>query len=190
MSREPQPSEVGESTYVDAGIGASSGLDGGLERLWAPYRSAYIVKAKRSDDPFLDLPKESDEDALIVARGETVFCVLNLYPYNAGHVLVVPYRQVSDYVDLTDEETQELAVFTKKAIRVLRAVSSPDAINIGLNLGRASGGSVPSHLHQHIVPRWSGDANFMTVMNGTKVLSQTLRQTRELLAEAWRAIDD
>lgn len=190
MSSQPQPPENRESVYVDAGVGASSGLDSGLERLWAPYRSAYITKTKRSEDPFLDLPKEPDEDALIVARGESVYCVLNLYPYNSGHMLVVPYRQVADYVDLTDEETHELAVFTKKAIRVLRVVSQPEAINVGLNLGRASGGSVPNHLHQHIVPRWSGDANFMTIMSGTKVLPQTLRQTRDLLAQAWRTLDD
>lgn len=171
--------------YRVGGVGAYTGLDNGLERLWAPYRSAYIAGTSHGEDPFADLPQQTDEEALIVARGRTVYCVLNLYPYNAGHMLVVPYRTVADYVDLTEEETAELAVFTKKAIKALRAVSQPEAINVGLNLGKASGGSVPTHLHQHIVPRWSGDANFMTIITGAKVLAQTLRETRALLAEAW-----
>ena len=103
-------------------------------------------------------------------------------------MLVVPYRQVADYTELTAEETAELADFTKTALKALRAVSRPDAVNVGLNLGKASGGSIPTHLHQHIVPRWVGDANFMTVMTGTKVLPQTLRETRTLLADAWEAV--
>ena len=171
--------------YVDQGVGSQPDLQGGLDRLWAPYRSQYIAKSDRSADPFSTLPEQSDEEALIVARGQTVYCVLNLYPYNPGHMLVVPYRQVADYTELTDEETAELAEFTKIALKALRAVSKPDAVNVGLNLGKASGGSIPTHLHQHIVPRWVGDANFMTVMTGAKVLPQTLRETRALLAEAW-----
>ena len=103
-------------------------------------------------------------------------------------MLVIPYRQVADYTELSDAETAELAEFTKIALKTLRAVSKPDAVNVGLNLGKASGGSIPTHLHQHIVPRWAGDANFMTVMTGTKVLPQTLRETRALLAEAWESI--
>ena len=174
--------------YVDSGVGSQPDLQGGLERLWAPYRSQYIAKSKRSADPFATLPELSDEEALIVARGEAVYCVLNLYPYNPGHMLVIPYRQVADYTELNDAETAELAEFTKIALKTLRAVSKPDAVNVGLNLGKASGGSIPTHLHQHIVPRWAGDANFMTVMTGTKVLPQTLRETRALLAEAWESV--
>lgn len=160
-----------------------------LQRLWAPYRSAYLTTTEKDPDPFLTLPQRSDEDALIVARGQHVYCVLNLFPYNPGHMLIVPFRKVADYTELTDEETWELSAFTKRAIRAVRAVSSPDAINVGLNLGRASGGSVSDHLHQHVVPRWQGDANFMTVITGTKVLPQTLRETRELLASAWREVE-
>ncbi|AHW64065.1 hypothetical protein CGLY_08100 [Corynebacterium glyciniphilum AJ 3170] len=104
-------------------------------------------------------------------------------------MMVLPYRKVASYEDLTDSETRELAVFTKKAIRVLRAVSGPDALNVGMNLGRASGGSVPGHLHQHIVPRWQGDTSFMTVLSGSKVLIQLLGETRELLATAWQQLD-
>ncbi|SQI20887.1 HIT family protein [Corynebacterium jeikeium] len=184
---EQQPDQQTEP-YVDSGVGSQPDLQGGLERLWAPYRSQYIAKSNRSADPFATLPELSDEEALIVARGESVYCVLNLYPYNPGHMLVIPYRQVADYTELSAEETAELAEFTKIALKTLRAVSKPEAVNVGLNLGKASGGSIPTHLHQHIVPRWAGDANFMTVMTGTKVLPQTLRETRALLAEAWKSV--
>lgn len=171
--------------FVDQGAGATPHHEEGLLRLWAPYRTAYIAKASGSEDPFLELPQRRDEDALMIARGEHVFCALNLYPYNPGHMLVVPYRQVADLVDLTDEETLEVAQFTKQAIRALRAVSKPAGITVGINLGRAAGGSVPNHFHQHIVPRWEGDTNFMVVLSGTKVLPQLLQDTRALLAEAW-----
>lgn len=174
--------------YVDHGVGSAPENLDGLLRLWAPYRSAYLTTTEKDNDPFLSIPEKSDEESLIVARGRTVYCVLNLFPYNPGHMLVVPYRKVADYTELTDEETAELASFTKTAIRAVRRVSNPNAINIGLNLGRASGGSVSDHLHQHVVPRWAGDANFMTVIAGTKVLPQTLRETRRLLADAWREV--
>ncbi len=166
-----------------------AGVDDRLARLWAPYRSLYVTTTTKPEDPFVDLPVGSDEDGLIVARGNEVFCILNLYPYNPGHMMVIPYRPVASYEDLTETETAEFSAFTKKAVRVLRRVSHPDAVNIGMNLGRASGGSVPNHLHQHIVPRWTGDANFMTVIDGTKVLVQALSQTRELLASAWQELD-
>lgn len=166
-----------------------AGVDDRLARLWAPYRSLYVTTTTKPEDPFVDLPAGSDEDGLIVARGNEVFCILNLYPYNPGHMMVIPYRPVASYEDLTETETAEFSAFTKKAVRVLRRVSHPDAVNIGMNLGRASGGSVPNHLHQHIVPRWTGDANFMTVVDGTKVLVQALSQTRELLASAWQELD-
>lgn len=171
--------------YVDGGVGADNGLANQLERLWAPYRAQYVTKHPKVEDPFLEIPQGSDEDGLIVARGRSVYAVLNLFPYNPGHLLLVPYRQVADYTELTAEETAELAEFTKIAIRTIRSVSAPDAINVGLNLGKAAGGSVPTHLHQHVVPRWTGDASFMTVMTGTKVLPQTLRETRALFAAAW-----
>ncbi len=104
-------------------------------------------------------------------------------------MMVIPYREVANLEDLTPEESAELMAFAQKGIRTLKAVSQPDAINAGFNLGKASGGSVAAHLHMHIVPRWTGDANFMTVIDGTKVLPQTLRATRALLAEGWRNLD-
>lgn len=184
--------------FVDSGVGVPNVL----ERLWAPYRMNYIVNNTADDedqpdnpratrkDPFLVVPTLSDEEGLIVARGEYVFCVLNLYPYNCGHMMVVPYRKVADLEKLTVAESHELLAFAQRAIRALKKVSQPDAVNVGFNLGRASGGSVGDHLHMHIVPRWSGDANFMTVINGTKVLPQILGDTRRLLADAWRQLDD
>ncbi|EFQ81450.1 HIT family protein [Corynebacterium pseudogenitalium] len=171
-------------TFVDSGAGEPDRL----ERLWAPYRMAYI--AKRSKDPFVEAPKGSDEDGLIIARGKTVYALLNLFPYNAGHLMVVPYRKESQLENLTQEESQELMAFAQKAVRVLKRVSRPEAINVGLNLGRASGGSVGDHLHLHVVPRWPGDSNFMTVLDGTKVLPQLLQDTRRVLAEGWREMEE
>ena len=192
-----QPATNGE-TYVDTGVGDPDRL----ARLWAPYRSSYITQmpageetgeaegsSRSTGDPFLDIPEMSDEDGLIVARGETVYAVCNLYPYNAGHLMVVPYRKVAELEALTDAETAELMAFAKHAVKTLKRVSKPEAINVGLNLGKASGGSVGDHLHLHVVPRWAGDANFMTVIAGTKVLPQVLRETRTLLAEGWREVE-
>ena len=171
-------------TFVDSGAGEPDRL----ERLWAPYRMAYI--AKRSKDPFVEAPQRSDEDGLIIARGKSVYALLNLFPYNAGHLMVVPYRKESQLENLTQEESQELMAFAQKAVRVLKWVSHPEAINVGLNLGRASGGSVGDHLHLHVVPRWPGDSNFMTVLDGTKVLPQLLQDTRRVLAEGWREMEE
>ena len=121
----------------------------------------------------------------MVARGELVYVVLNLYPYNPGHLMVVPYRRVSELEDLTDAESAELMAFTQKAIRVIKSVSNPMGFNVGLNLGKVSGGSLAEHLHMHVVPRWVGDANFITIIGGTKMIPQLLRETRQLLATEW-----
>ncbi len=162
----------------------------GLERIWTPHRMAYIRDATepQPDDtgcPFCDIPRRPDEEGLVVARGETVYVVLNLHPYNPGHLMVVPLRHVADLAALTGEESAEVMAMTQQALRVLRAVSNPDAVNVGLNLGRPAGGSLADHLHQHVVPRWTGDANFITVVGGTKTLPQLLGETRSLLADAW-----
>jgi ATP adenylyltransferase len=152
---------------------------------------SYIVEAppKRNasepSQPFTDIPTLSDEDGLIGARGELVYAVLNLYPYNPGHLMVVPFRRVAELENLTAEESAELMAFTQKAIRVIKVVSRPDGFNVGLNLGKSAGGSLAEHLHMHVVPRWSGDANFVTVIGQTKVIPQLLRDTRGLLAQAW-----
>ena len=162
-----------------------------FEHLWTPYRMAYIRgEGKPTGDhdcPFCLIPGLSDEEALIVARGETVFAVLNLYPYNAGHLMVVPYRHVPDYTDLTTAEVAELGAFTQTSMRAVRSVSGANGFNIGMNQGSVAGAGIADHLHQHTVPRWGGDTNFMPVVGLTRVLPQVLSETRALLAGAWPA---
>ncbi len=162
-----------------------------LERLWTPHRMVYIGGQDKPADgtvaqcPFCRIPAGDDETGLVVARGRECYAVLNLYPYNPGHLMVVPYRRVAELEDLHADESSELMAFTQKAIRVMKSVSKPDGFNVGLNLGRSAGGSLAEHLHMHIVPRWSGDANFITVIGDAKVIPQLLRDTRALLAEEW-----
>jgi ATP adenylyltransferase len=165
----------------------------GLQRLWMPHRMAYIKGEGKPADgtapecPFCQIPKMSDADGLIVARGSDVYAVLNLYPYNSGHLMVVPYRHVADYTNLDDTETAELADFTKRSMTALRTASQAQGFNIGMNMGGVAGAGIAAHLHQHVVPRWGGDANFMPVVGRTKVLPQLLADTRVILAEAWPA---
>ncbi|MEP7024503.1 MAG: HIT domain-containing protein, partial [Actinomycetota bacterium] len=163
----------------------------GLQRLWTPHRLAYIKgEGKPANDdsgpdcPFDRIPGLPDEDGLVVARGAHVYAVLNLYPYNAGHLLVCPYRHVADYTGLTEPETAEVAEFTKRAMIAVRAVSGPHGFNIGMNMGSVAGAGIAAHLHQHVVPRWGGDMNFMPVIGQTKVLPELLADTRKLLAGA------
>jgi ATP adenylyltransferase len=185
--REEQTSESDDRTIVDHGVGEPDHL----QRLWTPHRMSYIAEAPMkggsaaSEQPFTDIPTLSDEEGLVVARGELVYIVLNLYPYNPGHLMVVPYRHVADYTDLSPEETKELAEFTQKAMTVTRAVSAPHGFNVGMNQGVIAGAGIAAHLHQHVVPRWGGDANFMPVVGHTKVLPQLLGETRSMLSKAW-----
>ena len=170
------------------------GIPDALQRLWTPHRMAYIRGQDKPDGvdadgcPFCRLVELDDADALIVARGELVYGVLNLYPYNPGHLMVVPFRHVADYVDLTPAETVELAEFTQRAMTVARSVSAPHGFNIGMNQGVIAGAGIAAHLHQHVVPRWGGDSNFMPVVGHTKVLPQLLGETRALLATAWTTL--
>lgn len=175
-----------DETIVDRGVGDPDHL----QRLWTPHRMTYIADAVKagsaaSSEPFTDIPTMSDEDGLVVARGELVYAVLNLYPYNPGHLMVVPYRRVAELENLTEAESAELMAFTQKAIRVMKTVSRPHGFNVGLNLGTSAGGSLSEHLHMHVVPRWGGDANFITVIGDSKVIPQLLRDTRLLLATEW-----
>jgi len=165
-----------------------AGVPDGWQRLWMPERMAYIRGEGKGDDcAFCRIATMDDVEGLVVARGEHVYVVLNLYPYNAGHVMVVPYRHVSSYLDLTDGETAELAAYTKSAMRALAAASGAQGFNLGLNQGSVAGAGIAAHLHQHVVPRWGGDANFMPIVARTKVLPQLLSDTRQLLADAWPA---
>lgn len=172
----------------------NSGAPDALQRLWTPYRMAYIAGGDQTEDrhvpqgcPFCAM-KEPREGDLVVHRGESVFAVLNLHPYNPGHLMVLPYRHIGSLEELTTDEATELHAVTTQAVRVMKAVSSPDAFNVGLNLGSAAGGSLSAHLHQHVVPRWTGDANFITVIGQTKTLPQLLQDTAGLLIEAWEQV--
>jgi ATP adenylyltransferase len=178
----------------DADLQEGAGVPDGFRRLWMPHRMAYIKGENRAEGepegcPFCRIPGLTDSDGLIVARGDRVFTVLNLYPYNAGHLMVCPYRHVADYTDLDGPETAELAGHTKLAMTALRAASGAQGFNIGMNMGGVAGAGIAAHLHQHIVPRWGGDTNFMPVVGHTKVLPQLLAETRELIAAAWPATD-
>ena len=162
-----------------------AGMPDAWQRIWMPERMAYIKGEGKSGCPFCEIPGMSDEQGLVVTRTETAYVVLNLYPYNSGHVMVVPFRHVADYTELSVPETTELAALTKCAMEVLREVSGAQGFNIGMNQGSVAGAGIAPHLHQHIVPRWGGDTNFMPVVGRTKVLPQLLGETRELLAKAW-----
>jgi ATP adenylyltransferase len=161
-------------------------MSDGWQRLWMPERMAYIQGAGKTEEcPFCHIPVMSDDDGLIVARGVTSYVVLNLYPYNSGHLMAVPFRHVADYSELTAAETVEIGALTQTSMRVLREVSGAQGFNLGMNQGVVAGAGIAAHLHQHVVPRWGGDTNFMPVVARTKVLPQLLRDTRQLLAAAW-----
>ncbi len=163
----------------------------GFDRLWTPHRMVYVAGSEKPKDdgdtdcPFCAAPGREDADGLVVARGESVYAVLNLYPYNPGHLLVCPYRHVADYTDLTVEETHELGAFTQEAMRTIRRVSGPAGFNLGMNQGAVAGAGIAAHLHQHVVPRFSGDANFLPIIAQTKALPQVHDEVRRRVAEAW-----
>jgi len=171
------------------------GVPDHLQRLWTPHRMAYVTGGSGSEKssadgadhgcPFCRIPTLSDEEGLIVARGSKVYAVLNLFPYNPGHLMVLPFRHMPDYTDLEADELAEFSDFTRRALRTIRAVSAPHGFNLGINAGSAAGAGIAEHLHQHVVPRWGGDSNFMPVIGQTKVLPQLLADTRRLLAQVW-----
>ncbi|RIK14803.1 MAG: HIT family hydrolase [Acidobacteria bacterium] len=179
---EPTPEESGLPGVAD-----------GFQRLWTPHRMVYVAGDRPSPRggsgcPFCAAPGLPDEDSLVVHRGRTCYVVLNLFPYNPGHLLVCPYRHVPLYLDLDEEETAEFTALTKASIRAVDAASGgPSGYNIGMNQGEAAGAGVAAHLHQHVVPRWEGDANFLPIVGRTKALPQLLDDTRRQLVEAWPA---
>lgn len=126
-----------------------------------------------------------DEETNIVHRGERCFAILNAYPYATGHVLILPYREVADLEGLDTGETTELWATTTDAVRAVKAAYRPEGVNVGLNLGRPAGGSVSQHLHVHVVPRWTGDSNFMTAVANTRTLPEPLADTATKLRQAW-----
>jgi ATP adenylyltransferase len=169
------------------GIGTPDALD----RLWTPHRMAYVRgESKPVDDtetqcPFCRVPAMEDAEGLVVRRGELAYVVLNLYPYAPGHLMVCPFRHIADYTETTDAEAEEVAELTKHAMHTLRTVSGVQGFNIGMNQGAVAGAGIAAHLHQHVVPRWLGDQNFMPIIAQTKTLPELLQDTRQLLADAW-----
>jgi ATP adenylyltransferase len=156
------------------------------DRLWTPWRMAYIRRAADDGESggciFCDLPTERDDEKNhVLARGARTFVILNAFPYNPGHLMVAPYRHIGDFVDLTDEELAETTAFARIAVRALREDSDAHGFNLGMNLGQIAGAGIADHLHLHLVPRWGGDTNFMPVVGQTKVLP-------ELLSETWRRL--
>ncbi len=165
-----------------------AGVPDEFQRLWVPHRMVYLDGGPQphlDDCPFCRAPQLDDEQALIVARGEHAYVLLNLFPYNSGHLLVCPYRHVASYDDATDAETEEIARLTQTAMRVLRETANCDGFNIGMNQGAIAGAGVAAHLHQHIVPRWAQDANFFPIIAKTKALPRLLGEIRESIAAAW-----
>jgi ATP adenylyltransferase len=187
MSEDADPGALDE---LDELWGA--GTPDGFRRLWAPHRMAYIAGETSTGQtdgggcPLCRIPTLGDDEGLVLHRGVRVYAVLNLHPYNPGHLMVVPYRHVAGLDELDTEESAELVAVTQQAVRALRAVAAPHGFNVGINLGHVAGGSLADHLHQHVVPRWGGDANFITVIGQTKVIPQLLAETRAALAAAWR----
>lgn len=170
------------------------GIPDAFQRLWTPHRMAYIrgeakpVTEEASHCPFCQAPELDDAEGLIVVRGTYAYVVMNLFPYSPGHLLVCPYRHVSGYVDATEAETREIAELTQQAIATLNSVSNPDGFNIGMNQGAVAGAGIAAHLHQHVVPRWAGDMNFMPIIGQTRVLPQLLGDARSQLATAWHTM--
>jgi ATP adenylyltransferase len=165
-----------------------------LERLWSGWRAAYVGSAPRrvaaGDDDrsvFTRILESGlpDDETHIVHRGDLVFAIMNIHPYTTGHLLVLPYREVADLADLTGDETTSLWATVTDAVAAVRAAYRPDGINVGLNLGRPAGGSVPDHLHVHVVPRWTGDSNFMSAIANTQTLPESLDHSAERIRRAW-----
>ncbi|ARM75859.1 HIT family protein [Acidianus manzaensis] len=154
-----------------------------MEYLWAPWRSAYVSdtskNSKRSSSCiFCDFIKQdNDKENLVVYRGKYSFVILNRFPYNPGHIMIVPYRHVSTLELLTNDEASEIFKLMKISLKAIRYIYSPDGFNVGINIGRVAGAGIESHVHVHIVPRWNGDANFMPIIANTKVLPESLEDT-------------
>lgn len=160
-----------------------------MDHLWAPWRGAYVTGTLPADpDPsciFCRAPGEPPETSLVVHTGTHTYVLVNRYPYNAGHVMVLPYRHIASLADLSLDELHEVAELTQRAEAVLTAVYRPHGINVGINLGLSAGAGLRDHLHVHLVPRWTGDTNFISVVGETRVLAEELPVTVARLRAAW-----
>ncbi len=155
-----------------------------MERLWSPWRLAYVSGTSESKGCVFCLGRE-DATSLVLFRGETCFVILNLFPYNNGHLMVVPYRHVATLADSTPSELEELMLLTRRAEMALTEVYPPQGLNVGMNLGRPAGAGIADHLHVHVVPRWTGDTNFMSTVSSTRVLPEELPVTYRRIRKAW-----
>ena len=167
------------------------GVPNAFQHLWTPHRLVYIQHGQQPADdecPFCLAVDKTDEDALIVFRGEHAYALLNLFPYNSGHMLVCPYRHIATYDQASPEEVAEIAVLTQQAMRVLKSISGAHGFNIGMNQGEVAGAGIAGHLHQHIVPRWRNDANFFPIIAETKALPRLLGEVRADIAAAWSSV--
>ena len=175
---------------VDLVLKATSGGQAGLKVLWAPWRMTYITSAgQREGCLFCELKEPGrDEENKVIYRGRTCYVVLNIYPYNTGHVMVAPYRHVGDPCELTREELEELWETVNLAIKAIRLAYGPHGFNVGMNIGRVAGAGVEDHLHVHVVPRWLGDTNFMPVIASTKVISQHIDEMYRALKDAFEKV--
>ncbi len=155
-----------------------------MKQIWAPWRTVYIGGEHGGECIFCEkLESREDEVNLVLLRGEKTFVLMNLFPYNNGHLLIAPHRHVGEIEELTEDEAAELFKMTQKMIGILRSFN-PEGFNVGANIGRIAGAGVPGHFHIHVVPRWSGDTNFMPVLGNVKVISESLEETYKKLKGA------
>ena len=164
-----------------------------MEKLFSPWRSQYIETYDKMEECFLcSAAKNPDEDEkrLVLYRGEKAFIIMNLYPYNAGHLMVAPYQHIGDFTKVEDDILCEITKLTKLGVKALKISLKPDGFNLGYNLGRAAGAGLESHLHNHIVPRWNGDTNFMPVIGEVKVISQDLKELYKKIKKAIYEVKD
>ena len=164
-----------------------------MKRLWAPWRMKYVeyvtIEKKRSCFLCEAARSQVSKESLVIFKDENWFVMLNLYPYNTGHLLVAPYRHVATLDDLTEEELRDLGQVLQKAVKLVKLTYNPDGFNIGLNLGRVAGAGLEDHLHFHIVPRWNGDTNFMPILANTKVIPEAIYDTYERLAKKLKELN-
>ncbi len=164
-----------------------------MKQLWAPWRMEYILNEVDKTDGciFCELPKQNqDQKNLILFRSDKCFVILNKFPYNNGHLMVVPFQHTGDLLELKEETMQDMHQTIRKCVQVMKNILHPHAFNIGMNIGRTAGAGIDAHLHYHIVPRWDGDTNFMPVVSGTKVVSESLIATwQKLRAEFERLFE-
>ncbi len=160
-----------------------------MKKLWAPWRMEYILHQKPQGCIFCDKPKQKqDRENMILYRGQTCFVIMNFYPYNNGHLMVVPYRHIAKLNKLSQQEQSEMMQVVAQAGTILEKTIHCEGLNIGMNLGRVAGAGIDEHLHFHIVPRWNGDTNYMPVLGHTKVLSQGLKESWDFLRPHFDAI--